>query len=97
MPGDFLIDDLPIFFSTEEFAETVSRYDGVTFDAHFYREWQPDLGVEAYVATLLCKTADVADLKGGDRVCVAGTWYRISGAKRAGESGITELDLKEYV
>jgi len=49
------------------------------------------------VATLLCKTADVADLKGGDRVRVSGTWYRISGAKRAGESGITELDLKEYV
>jgi len=97
MPGDFVVNDLPVFFDTDDFGVVVTRYDGAQFNAQFYREYNAELGTEAYVTMLICRSSDTDGLKGGDRLKVYDTWYRISGPLRDDGTGVTELDLKEYV
>ena len=76
MAGDFLEEDLAIFFDTDDFADTCS-WKGKSIDGQFFSEPYNWDGVETVIDRFEAPAFDLTGIRQGDTMQINGSSYEV--------------------
>jgi len=92
-PGDFVVEDLGIFFAADEFA-TNATIGAATIQGILDDEYIEDLDIAGTRPVLICRTSDVTAVAQGTVVTINETAYTVVDIRPDG-TGVTRLILQE--